>query len=151
MHIGAFSIGQYLPWRHEWFCAASDYNLDNVKLYQIEEISEPSLQINSVNTTDDKKIKIDFTLTPHDPAPAGGYDISVLALKTVQSCTETANIPDNQFDDITAYVTGNLHIVREGGPGSLLWDLKSMPPALRNKYYIANLSVQFRLKADPVD
>ncbi len=113
--------------------------------------AEPTLEILSVAQAAEKKISIQYRLTPHDPAPAGGYDLTVLAKATVQNCQDTASDPDTLFDDITAYSTGDLHIAPAGGEGTLLWDVRGMPQgALRDKYYRANVSVLFRLRAAPV-
>ena len=89
-----------------------------------------------------------YNLTPADPAPANGYDISTLAMETAQDCAATSATPDTAFDDITAYVTGSTHIT--SGSGLLTWNVQGMPAgALKSKYWKAGVSVLFRLKATP--
>ncbi|MCX7047159.1 MAG: FG-GAP-like repeat-containing protein [Candidatus Sumerlaeota bacterium] len=107
-----------------------------------------ALEIVSVNQTPDKKVDIIYNLTPADPAPANGYDISTLVMATTLDCAATSGTPDNSFDDITAYVTGSTHIV--SGSGLLTWNVQGMPAgALKTKYWKAGVSVLFRLKAVP--
>ena len=113
---------------------------------------EPLLEILSVTQLPDKKIEIRYRLTPHDPAPAGGYDVTALAKATAQNCQDTASDPDSVFDEIIAYASGDKHIAPAGGEGTLVWDVRGMPQgALRDKFYRANVSILFRLRATPVN
>lgn len=106
------------------------------------------IQIVSVTQTPEKKVDIVFNLAPGDPAPANGYDITVLAMATTLDCAGTSGTADSAFDDITPYVTGSLNI--GSGSGLLTWDVKGMTNApLKAKYWKAGVSVLFRLKATP--
>ncbi|MCX7045426.1 MAG: integrin alpha [Candidatus Sumerlaeota bacterium] len=107
-----------------------------------------TLEIVSVTQTPEKNVDIVYTLTPPDPAPANGYDVSTLAIATGLDCAVTSGTPDSAFDDISSYVTGDTHIT--SGSGLLTWNVKGMPAgALKNKYWKAGVSVLFRLKAIP--
>lgn len=109
-----------------------------------------ALTIQSATQNVSNQIEIQYDLTPHSPAPAGGYDISVLARNTDDPAD--TSLPDADYDDVTAYVTGDTHMPLEGGSGTITWDVAGMPAgALRDTYYIANVDILFRLKAIPVD
>ncbi|MCX7049732.1 MAG: SUMF1/EgtB/PvdO family nonheme iron enzyme [Candidatus Sumerlaeota bacterium] len=110
--------------------------------------AQEMIQIVSVLQTPDKKVEIIYTLTPADPAPSNGYDLTVLAMETSQDCAATSTTPDSALDDITSYITGSLNVT--SGSGLLTWDVRNMPAgALKTKYWKANVNVLFRLKATP--
>lgn len=108
------------------------------------------ISVTSIIQNDQKKIVVEYSLTPHEPAPAGGYSIRLLALDTMMSCEDTAALLDTDFDDVTAHVTGDTTLT--SGTGTLTWDVGAMSPgALRDKYWVANTYVLFRVVADPIN
>ncbi len=113
---------------------------------------EAALAVTSVVQNEAGVVQINFNLTPHDPPPANGYAIRVLAYPTSQDCETTSGIPDLDFDDISTIVSGDTIMSSTGGQGTILWDIRAMDNGpIRQKYYVANGSALFRVFADPVN
>jgi hypothetical protein len=113
---------------------------------------EAALAVTSVVQNEAGVVQINFNLTPHDPPPANGYAIRVLAYPTSQDCDTTSGIPDLDFDDISTIVSGDTTMSSTGGQGTILWDIRAMDNGpIRQKYYVANGSALFRVFADPVN